>query len=119
MAPTRSPSPVAAMPEYFASMLRRLMSLAGRNTPAFIISISAVPPAIGRTVASSGSSSLTASASVLGSASSKGVIRYSAAAGAKCARSLVAKIFSMSLALERSTGWPMLPSLPASVDSTA
>src|SRR4029079_9076576 len=44
-----------------------------------------------------------------------------ACAGVSCAnaaRSRLANSFSMSLALERSTGWPMLPSLPASVDST-
>src|SRR5262249_18419662 len=52
----------------------RLTSFVGRNTPAFIISISAVPPAMGRTVSSSGSSSWTAAASEVGSASSKGVI---------------------------------------------
>ena len=39
------------MLEYLLSILRRLTSFAGRNTPAFIISISAVPPAIGRIVA--------------------------------------------------------------------
>ena len=41
--------------------LRRLTSRVGRKTPAFIISISAVPPAIGRTDGSSGSSSAIAS----------------------------------------------------------
>ena len=118
MAPTRSPSPLAAMPEYFASMPRRLISLAGRNTPAFIISISAVPPAIGRTVGSSGSSSFTASASLVGSASSNGVMLHSAAACAKRSRSRLTNTFSRSLALDRITGWPMLPSLPASAAST-
>ena len=94
------------------------MSFSGLNTPAFIISINAVPPAIGRTLGSSGFKSLMAAASEVGSARSKGIIYPPAGFSANAARSRVANIFSMSLALERSTGWPMLPSLPASVDST-
>ena len=62
------------MLEYFCSILRRLTSFSGWNTPAFIISISAVPPAIGRTVASSGSSSSIALASEVGSTTSNGII---------------------------------------------
>src|SRR5262249_38314615 len=54
--------------------LRRLTNRVGRNTPAFIISISAVPPAIGRTVGSSGSSRPIASCRDVGSSNSKGVI---------------------------------------------
>ena len=105
--------------EYLLSILRRLTSLSGRNTPAFIISISAVPPAIGRMVGSSGSSSLIASASEVGSASSNGIISSSRLGRRELPRAAAAaNIFSMSLALERSTGWPMLPSLPASVRST-
>jgi hypothetical protein len=57
-----------------AASLRKLTSRVGRNTPAFIISINAVPPAIGRTVASSGSSSEIASASDAGSTSSNGIM---------------------------------------------
>jgi hypothetical protein len=65
---------VVAIPPYLLSILRRLTSFAGRNTPAFIISMRAVPPAMGRTVSSSGSSNLIASASDRGWASSNGVI---------------------------------------------
>ena len=57
--------------------LRRLTSRRGRNTPAFIISISAVPPAIGRTSGSSGSISAIASLSEAGSSSSNGVMALS------------------------------------------
>src|SRR4051812_12024524 len=52
------------------------MSFAGRKTPAFIISINAVPPATGRIVSSLGSSSLIASENVMGSASSNWIIAY-------------------------------------------
>src|SRR5581483_10703329 len=45
------------------------------------------------------------------------VILYDAAV-ASFSRSRLENSFSMSLALERNTGWPMLPSLPASVAST-
>src|SRR5262249_31631659 len=38
-------------------------------------------------------------------------------AGANAACRRLANSFSICLALARSTGWPMLPSLPASVDS--
>ena len=65
-----------------------------------------------------GSSSLIAAASEVGSARSNGIIYPPARTCANAARSRAANCFSMSLALERSTGWPMLPSLPASVDST-
>ena len=68
------PSAPATMRAYWASSLRRLTSRVGRNTPAFIISIRAVPPAIGRTVESSGSSSARASRREAGSASSNGVM---------------------------------------------
>src|SRR5277367_5947121 len=54
-------------------MCCRLTSLLGWNTPAFIISISAVPPATGRTVGSSGSSSAIASFSDVGSTMSKAI----------------------------------------------
>ena len=67
-------SPFAVAIEVSSLMPRRLTSFDGRNTPAFIISISAVPPAIGRMVGSSASSSPTASFSVFGSASSNGVM---------------------------------------------
>ena len=70
------------MLEYLLSILRRLMSFSGLNTPAFIISISAVPPAIGRIVGSSGLSSLIAAASEVGSARSKGII-YPPAGGCR------------------------------------
>ena len=66
---TRPPSGAAAMLESVLS-LRRLTSRVGRNTPAFIISIRAVPPPSGRTEASSGSSRRRASSMVAGSASS-------------------------------------------------
>ena len=75
MAPMMSPpSARPRCPDSCRSSLRRLTSRVGRNTPAFIISISAVPPAIGRTVASSGSSSAIASRSEVGSTSSNGVM---------------------------------------------
>ena len=98
--------------------LRRLTSRVGRNTPAFIISISAVPPAIGRTDGSSGSSRAMASRSEVGSselerghgaAPGRSPRRRRAAAAANCR--------SISLALARSTGWPRLPSLPVSAAS--
>ena len=75
MAPMVSaPSGAAAMRVLSRESLRKLTSRLGRNTPAFIISISAVPPAIGRTPASSGSSSAMASPSEAGSTSSNGVM---------------------------------------------
>src|SRR5688572_14193101 len=75
MAPIRSsPFAPASIAKCRCSTARRLMSRAGWNTPIFIISITAVPPAIAR--AESVSSSAAASRSVLGSTSSKGVIRY-------------------------------------------
>ena len=74
IAPMRSPSAPALMSEYLLSILRRLMSFSGLNTPAFIISIKAVPPAIGRMLGSSGFKSLMAAASEVGSARSKGII---------------------------------------------
>ena len=112
----------AAMRGYCGASLRRLTSRVGRNTPAFIISISAVPPAIGRTVGSSGSSSVMASGSEVGSSEfERGHVAVSDADFelANAARMRSAKRCSMSLALERSTGWPMLPSLPVSVASTS
>ena len=58
MAPmVRSPPGPAAMRACSWPSLRRLTRRVGRKTPAFIISMSAVPPAIGRTDESSGSSS--------------------------------------------------------------
>ena len=78
MAPMVSaPSFPAATREYRAASLRKLTNRVGRNTPAFIISISAVPPAIGRTVGSSASSSAMASSSEAGSTSSNGVMSWS------------------------------------------
>ena len=75
MAPMMSspPGPTAMRACSWPS-LRRLTSRVGRKTPAFIISMSAVPPAIGRTDVSSGSSSAMASRSELGSSSSNGVM---------------------------------------------
>ena len=62
------------IPECSGASLRKLTRRRGRNTPAFIISISAVPPAIGRTLGSSGSRSAMASDSEVGSTSSNGVM---------------------------------------------
>ena len=73
IAPTFN-SPLALSMETNSFTAARLTSFDGRNTPAFIISISAVPPASGRTVGSSTSSSATASFSDFGSASSNGVM---------------------------------------------
>src|SRR5471030_1410706 len=62
MAPiVSSPEVATAMREKSVPILRKLTSRVGRNTPAFIISISAVPPAIARTSGSSGSMSAMAS----------------------------------------------------------
>src|SRR5262245_45860333 len=74
-APMVRPSSVALMDAYRPSIFLRLTSFAGRNTPAFIINISAVPPATGRTVSSSGSRSAIAAAREAGWASSNGIIR--------------------------------------------
>ena len=75
MAPIeRWPSAPTAMRVSWSPSLRKLTSLVGWNTPAFIISINAVPPAIGRTVGSSGSSRPMASCKDVGSSNSKGVI---------------------------------------------
>src|SRR5262245_13975642 len=74
IAPMVKPSDPTVMVAYLLSIFLKLTSLVGRNTPAFIINMSAVPPAIGRTAPSSGSSSLIAAAIELGSASSNGVI---------------------------------------------
>ena len=72
IAPTRSspPGPVR-MPA--RSSLPRLTRRDGRSTPAFIISIRAVPPEIGRTEGSFASSDAIASRSDRGSASSNGI----------------------------------------------
>ena len=94
------------------------MSFSGLNTPAFIISINAVPPAIGRTLGSSGFEQLDGRRERGRFGEVEGDHLSSGGVSANAARSRVANIFSMSLALERSTGWPMLPSLPASVNST-
>jgi hypothetical protein len=72
--PMLTPVEVTVMSAYVRSIFRRLTSFAGRNTPAFIISMSAVPPAMGRIVSSSGSRSFIAAASDVGSASSNGII---------------------------------------------
>ncbi len=61
------------------SILRKLTSRRGLNTPAFIISIKAVPPAIGRTLGSSGSISASASANDMGCSNSNGVMARSPA----------------------------------------
>ena len=118
MAPMRRPSASAAMPEYLLSILRRLTSVSGWNTPAFIISISAVPPAIGRTVGVVGIEQLDR----LGERCRFGEVerdhRVLRRGWRERGAQPLANCFSMSLAFERSTGWPMLPSLPASVDST-
>src|SRR5690349_474828 len=54
-------------------MRRRLMRRVGRNTAAFIISMRAVPPPMGRTEGSSGSIRSSASLNERGSTSSNGV----------------------------------------------
>ena len=74
-----SPDGAATMRVKPSPSLRKLTSRRGRNTPAFIISISAVPPAIGRTSGSSGSISAIASLSEAGSLSSNGVTMSSPA----------------------------------------
>src|SRR4051794_41933415 len=66
-------------------MRRRLTRRVGRNTAAFIISMSAVPPAIGRTDGSSGSIRSNASLKERGSASSNGVTSGSLRGGARAA----------------------------------
>src|SRR5665213_695480 len=74
MAPIRnSPPPVTVMREYSGSMRCRQTRRVGWNTPAFIISISAVPPATARMVGSFGSSNATASLSEAGSTMSNGI----------------------------------------------
>ena len=73
MAPMRSALPLTVMRECSGSMPCRQISRVGWNTPAFIISISAVPPATARIVGSSGSSSDTASLSDFGSTISNGI----------------------------------------------
>jgi len=70
----RSPADAAAMWVNASPSLRKLTRRLGRKTPAFIISISAVPPAIGRTSGSSGSISAMASLSESGSSSSKAIM---------------------------------------------
>src|SRR3954470_7217569 len=64
-------------------MRRRLTRRVGRNTAAFIISMSAVPPAMGRTDGSSGSIRSSASLKERGSASSNGVTSGSLRGGAR------------------------------------
>src|SRR5262245_10823878 len=67
-------------------MPRRLTRRVGRNTAAFIISIKAVPPAIGRTDGSSAWMSESASSSERGSLSSNGVTSGSGGSGARSGR---------------------------------
>ncbi len=69
--------------EYLLSTARRLTSRRGRKNPDFIMSIKAVPPAMGRTDESSGSSNPIASRSERGSAISNGVVTSSSAAKPK------------------------------------
>src|SRR5438067_901385 len=68
------PSAAVWMPVKAGPSRRRLTSRCGRYSPDFIISISAVPPAIARTPGSSGSSNAKASASEAGSSSANGLI---------------------------------------------
>ena len=73
-APMRAPPAASKRMSEHPRTERRLTRRVGRNKPAFIIIISAVPPAIGRTEASSGSRSPTASRSDCASTSSKGIM---------------------------------------------
>ncbi len=73
MAPMRNPPLTTVMRECSGSILCKHTSRLGWNTPAFIISISAVPPATGRMVGSSGSSKDIASLSEVGSTISNGI----------------------------------------------
>src|SRR5580704_9948441 len=73
IAPMRKALPATVMRECSGSMPCRQISRVGWNTPAFIISISAVPPATARTAGSCGSSSDIASRSDVGSTISNGI----------------------------------------------